>query len=88
MINQPRYQLRFSSMAKKDIAKLSPKLKIKLKDILFNVLRYDPYQGKKLIGDLEGSFSYRLTLKDRIVYSINDQENFIHIERAHSHYGQ
>ncbi len=66
-----RYQLRFSKQAKKDIERLTPKLRIKLKTLLVEVIAENPYEGKKLLGDLAGNYSYRLTYKDRIVYSVD-----------------
>ena len=61
------YQIRITRRAEKDIKKLTPKLKAKLYDVLTEVIAKDPFQGKKLIGDLEGSYSYRLSFQDRIV---------------------
>jgi addiction module RelE/StbE family toxin len=81
------YEIQFTRRAKKDVEKLSPKLKKKLKDILMEVIAQDPLQGKKLIGDLKGSYSYPLTFKDRIVYSIDSEKKIVYIERARTHYG-
>ena len=88
MIKLPRYTVRITHQAKKDIEKLTPQLKKKLKDILENILVYHPYQGKKLIGDLSGSYSHRLTFRDRILYSIDEKQKIIYIERARTHYGE
>ena len=44
---------------------LTPKLRSKLRDILVHVIAQNPHEGKKLLGDLVGSYSYRLTYKDR-----------------------
>ena len=81
------YEIRFTRQAFKDFEKLSPDLKSKLRDILTEVIVCDPYQGKKLVGDLKGSYSYRLSLKDRIVYSIDVHRRIVYIERARTHYG-
>lgn len=82
------YEIRITRRAEKDIAKLSPKLKNKLYDILTVILAIDPAQGKKLIGDLEGSFSYRLNYQDRIVYSVDTKNRIVYVERARTHYGE
>jgi mRNA-degrading endonuclease RelE of RelBE toxin-antitoxin system len=82
------YKIRFTKEAVKDADKLPPKLKTKLKSILQNMLAPDPFAGKKLIGDLVGFYSYRLTYKDRIVYSIDTELRIIYIHRARTHYGQ
>jgi mRNA interferase RelE/StbE len=55
---------------------------------LTEIISRNPYEGKKLIGDLQGSYSYRLTFRDRIVYSINEENKTIYIERAKTHYGE
>ena len=81
------YEIRITHRAEKDIKKLTPKLKQKLYDILVEVIAKDPFQGKKLIGDLEGSYSYRLTFQDLIVYSVDRMKKIVYIERARTHYG-
>lgn len=65
-----------------------PKLKAKLRDILLEVLAHDPYEGKKLLGDLAGSYSYRLTYKARILYSLDEERRIVYIGRARTHYGE
>lgn len=86
MKRQP-YDIRITHRAEKDIKKLTPKLKAKLYDILTDVIAEDPYVGKKLIGDLQGSYSYQLTYQDRIVYSIDDRKRTVYVERTRTHYG-
>ena len=82
------YTIRITRQAKKDIATLSPKLKRKLHAILTETIAQDPTEGKKLMGDLLGSYSYRLTYQDRLVYSIDEKTNTVYLERARTHYGQ
>ena len=81
------YEIRVTRRAEKDIEKLSPKLKDKLYDILTEVIAVNPFDGKKLIGDLAGSFSYRLTYQDRIIYSVDMKKKIVYLERARTHYG-
>lgn len=81
------YTIRITRQAKKDVDTLTPKLKQKLRAILENVIAHHPSEGKKLIGDLAGSYSYRLTYQDRIVYSIDEATKTVFIERARTHYG-
>ncbi|MCK4267197.1 MAG: type II toxin-antitoxin system RelE/ParE family toxin [Actinomycetia bacterium] len=81
------WQIRFTKQAKKDVDSLSPKLKQKLRDILVNTVVDNPYAGKKLMGDLSGSFSFRLTHKDHLVYSLDEKAKIIYVERARTHYG-
>jgi mRNA-degrading endonuclease RelE of RelBE toxin-antitoxin system len=82
------YEIRITRRAEKDIRTLTPKLRAKLYDILTEVIAKNPLQGKKLLGDLAGSYSYRLSYKDRIVYSIDSKAKIVYIERAATHYGE
>lgn len=83
-----RYQIVFTRQAQKDIAKLTPKLKTKLKDILRNKIAIVPQTGKPLLGDLTGYYSVRLNFQDRIVYRIEQERCVVLIVRAKSHYGE
>ena len=85
-MNQKHYQILITRQAEKDIRKLSPKLKDKLYDILTEVISVDPFQGKKLIGDLEGRCSYHLNYQERIIYSVDAAKKIVYLERARSHY--
>jgi addiction module RelE/StbE family toxin len=82
------YEVRFTREAQKDFLKLTPKLRERLRRILVNTLSQDPHLGKRLIGDLEGFYSFRLTYKDRIVYMIEETTRQIIIHRARTHYGE
>jgi mRNA-degrading endonuclease RelE of RelBE toxin-antitoxin system len=81
------YDVRFTKEAVKDFHKLPPKLQQKLRNILVVTIAPDPKVGKRLVGDLAGFYSYRLTYKDRIVYSIDDSTRRIIIHRTRTHYG-
>ncbi|MCA6501398.1 MAG: type II toxin-antitoxin system RelE family toxin [Pseudanabaena sp.] len=81
------YEVRFTKEAKKDIAKLSPKLRQKLKTIIQDTISISPYDGKRLIGDLTGFYSIRLSYQDRVIYTIDDELSVIFIHRAKTHYG-
>ena len=81
------YRVRFTRQAEKDIAKLTDKLRAKLKDVVRKRLAVDPYSGKPLVGPLKGYWSVRLTYQDRIVYTIHDDELVVIGVRARTHYG-
>jgi len=83
----PEYEIRLTKEALKDLKKLPPRLKIKLKEILQNRVAIDPYSGKKLVGDLSDFYSVRLSYQDRILYSIDDAEAIVYIHRVKTHYG-
>lgn len=84
-----RWEIRFTKQAEKDVDKLSPKVRTKLRAILTEVIAENPtYVGKRLLGDLTGSYSYRLTWQDRIVYSLDEEARIVYVERARTHYGE
>ena len=82
-----RYKLEFTKQAQKDISKLSPKLKSKLKSILRNKISVAPESGKALVGDFKGYFSVRLSFQDRIVYRIENDRCVVVVIRARTPYG-
>ena len=82
------YEVRFTKEAKKDVAKLTSKLKQKLKKIIQDKIAIDPYAGKKLVGDLTGFYSMRLSQQDRILYTIDKKQKLIYIHRSKTHYGE
>ena len=79
-----RYQIEFTKQAQKDISKLTPKLKNKLKDILRHKISVEPKSGKPLIGDLTGYYSARLSFQDCIVYRIENKRCVVLIIIYHS----
>jgi addiction module RelE/StbE family toxin len=81
------YRIRFTRQAAKDVKKLTPKLQQKLKEILRTRIAVDPHAGKALIGELKGYYSVRLSYRDRIVYSVNDDNLIVLVVRAKTHYG-
>jgi len=83
-----RYQIELTKQAQKDITKLTPKLKTKLKEILRYKLSVAPETGKPLTGNLKGYYSVRLSFQDRIVYRIENDRCVIVIIRAKTHYGE
>ena len=84
----PAYRVVLTRRAEKDIATLSPKLKRKLRDILVHRIAVKPQGGKRLVGELEGCFSVRLSLHDRIVYRLDEEKRVVYILRARTHYGE
>jgi mRNA-degrading endonuclease RelE of RelBE toxin-antitoxin system len=82
------YEVHFLREAEKDFDKLSPKLKLKLRQILAEVVAKSPHSGKRLVGDLQGFCSIRLNLKDRIVYTIDEGSLTVYVHRARTHYGE
>ena len=81
------YDVRFTKEAVKDVRKLSLRLKSKMKDILLSTVSIEPKSGKRLVGDLKDFYSIRVSYKDRIVYSIDEDIRTVFIHRARTHYG-
>ncbi|MCK4542106.1 MAG: type II toxin-antitoxin system mRNA interferase toxin, RelE/StbE family [Spirochaetales bacterium] len=81
------FEIRITRQALKDIKKLTPKQKKKLRDILIEVISVNPFEGKKLVGNLIGNYSIRLNLKDRIIYSVDEKNKVVYVKRAKTHYG-
>jgi len=57
----------------KNFQKLPKNIQTKVENSLKQVY-LDPYKGKKLLGELEGEFSYRVG-KYRIIYFIDGEKN-------------
>jgi len=82
------YEVRFTKEAAKDVRKLPPPLRKKLREILVSSVATEPRSGKKLVGDLAGFYSMRLSYRDRIVYSIDEKRRTVFVHRARTHYGE
>ena len=81
------YQIRFTRQALKDLEKLTPKLQEKVRQFCAEVLEKEPHSGKRLVGELKGSFSLRISYQDRLVYSIDQKNKIVYVERCRTHYG-
>ena len=76
------YEILVTKQALKDIKILSPKLKKKVKAILTELISSNPYIGKPLIGNLKGNYSYRINIKDRLIYSIDEEHKKVFLKSA------
>lgn len=84
------WELVFTRQAQKDAKKLSSSgLKHKAETLL-ELLSQDPYQNpppyEKLLGDLSGAFSRRITIQHRLVYQVYDKEHIVKVIRMWTHY--
>jgi len=80
----------FTKQAQKDAKKLSAAgLRPKAEQLL-DILRENPYQSpppfEKLLGDLSGAYSRRITLQHRLVYQVLEKEKVVKIIRMWTHY--
>lgn len=81
------YAIRFTKEAVKDVDRLPPRLKDKLRIVLLEQVGPNPRCGKRLVGDLAGFFSLRISYKDRLIYSVDDDRRIVFVHRARTHYG-
>lgn len=84
------WQWCFTKQAQKDAKKLSAAgLKPKAQELLA-VLAANPYQNpppyEKLIGDLSGAYSRRITIQHRLVYQVLEDQKLVKALRMWTHY--
>lgn len=84
------WQLVYAKQAMKDAKKLAASgLKPKAQELLA-VLADDPFQNpppfEKLVGDLAGAYSRRITIQHRLVYEVFIKEKTVRVLRMWTHY--
>jgi Txe/YoeB family toxin of toxin-antitoxin system len=84
------WQLVYAKQAIKDAKKLvASGLKPKALELLA-VLARDPFQNpppfEKLIGDLAGAYSRRITIQHRIVFEVRAEEHTVRVLRMWTRY--
>ncbi len=84
------WELYFTRQARKDAKKLAAAgLKEKAEDLL-DLLRDNPYHDpppyEKLVGDLAGAYSRRITIQHRLVYQILEKRKAVKVLRLWTHY--
>ena len=84
------WRLVYTKHAAKDAKKLvQSNLKSKAEELL-EILRQDPYKTppryEKLLGDLAGVYSRRISIQHRLVYQVLEQERVVKVLRMWTHY--
>ncbi len=84
------YKIVFTNQAQKDAKKIvDAGLKEKVKELL-DVLEKNTFQKspsyEKLVGDLSGAFSRRISFQHRLVYQVYKKEKVVKIIRMWTHY--
>jgi len=84
------WQIVFTKQAQRDARKLSAAgLRPKAEELI-EILRENPYKTpppfEKLLGDLSGAFSRRITIQHRLVYQVLDTEKVVKVIRMWTHY--
>lgn len=84
------WEIVFTKQAQKDAKKIAG---AGLKDQtlkLLDILKKDPYKNpphyEKLVGDLSGAYSRRITIQHRLVYQMFDELTIIKIIKMWTHY--
>ena len=84
------WELVFTKQAQKDAKKLARTGKKKKAQILLEVITENPFQNpppyEKLIGDLTGAYSRRISIQHRLVYQVFQKEHIVKIIRLWTHY--
>ena len=84
------WNLVYTAQARKDAKKISgaglrPKV-----EVLLEMLREDPFRSppsfEKLVGDLAGAYSRRITIQHRLVYQVIKDARTVKVIRMWTHY--
>lgn len=86
-----KWELAFSKQALKDAKKVKAAgLKPRVEELLA-LLEKDPFQTppsfEKLVGDLAGAYSRRISIQLRLVYEVFTKERVVRVLRMWTHYG-
>lgn len=86
----PAWRVVFTKQAQKDARKLDRAgLKPKAQGLL-DLLRHDPFgqppRFEKLVGDLAGAFSRRVSIQHRLVYQVLEKPRVVKVLRMWTHY--
>jgi len=84
------WRLVYTKQAQKDAEKLTAAgLKPKAQTLL-EILAQNPYQTpppfEKLVGDLAGAYSRRITIQHRLVYQVLDEAETVMVLRMWTHH--
>ena len=84
------WEVLYTNHAQKDSKKIIESgLKEKVKSLIA-ILEMNPFQNpppyEKLIGDLSGAYSRRITIQHRLVYQVFENEKIVRILRMWTHY--
>lgn len=88
-MSEPAWVVVYSRQAQKDARTLgSSGLKAKAQQLL-ELLAQDPFatppRFEKLVGDLAGCYSRRISIQYRLVYEVLPEERVVHVLRMWTH---
>ena len=85
-----KWQLVFTRQARKDAKKIASSGLRGKAEALLDILKKDPWRQppryEKLVGDLAGACSRRITIRHRLVYQVIDDIRTVKIIRMWTHY--
>ena len=84
------WRLLYTKQAQKDAGRLAAAgLRPKAQELL-DLLADDPFRlpppFEKLVGDLRGAYSRRITIQHRLVYQVIEDEHAVKVLRMWTHY--
>jgi Txe/YoeB family toxin of toxin-antitoxin system len=84
------WTLVYTKQAQKDAKKLAAAGLKNKTQVLLDVLKQNPFQNpppyEKLVGDLAGAYSRRITIQHRLVYQVIEGDRLVKIIRMWTHY--
>lgn len=84
------WRLVFTKQAQKDAKKISQSGLKPQASRLLDILRKDPFQNpppyEKLMGDLSGAYSRRISIQHRLIYQVLKDIHTVKIIRLWTHY--
>ena len=84
------WQLVFTKQAQKDAVKIAHSGLQSHVERLLEIIKENPFKHpppyEKLVGDLSGAYSRRITIQHRLVYEVLDSIKSIKIIRMWTHY--
>jgi toxin YoeB len=84
------WELYFTRQAQKDARKVASSNLRPQVERLLEILKTNPFQNpppfEKLIGDLDGAYSRRMNIHNRLVYQVLKDERAVKVLRMWTHY--
>jgi len=85
-----KWQIYYTKQAQKDAKKISSAGLRTKAEYVFSIVATNPYQHpppyEKLVGDLAGALSRRITIQHRLIYQVLESERAVKIIRMWTHY--
>jgi toxin YoeB len=85
-----KWQVVFTKQAQKDAKNLASAGLREKADKLLGIIEEDPYCSnppfENLVGDLQGAYSRRINIHNRLVYQVLERQNIIKVIRMFTHY--